>query len=183
MHRLFVRFAILAVVQRIAFGVCWGQVAVSPNAVTVLFGRSEAGDVTSLFVPGDGQVLRMTFFSVPNVTVDPVNFRVEGKLPFKPVSMTFTINSRSVHGGVYRQSLNLYDWTRNLFDPLTNVNGLMPHTFSDMSCPAPGDVSRYVRALDNKVMALVRARPMSPTAVLQWEVEYDAASFVVVSGP
>src|SRR5689334_3882448 len=104
MQRLFARAAMLAVIHRIAFGVCCGQVAVSPNTVTVLFGRTVVGDVTSLFVPGDGQVLRMTFFSVPNVTVDPVNFRVEGKLPFKPVSMTFTVNSRSVHGGIYRQS-------------------------------------------------------------------------------
>jgi hypothetical protein len=182
MHRLFARLSTLAVIHRIAFGVCLGQVNVPPNAVTLLFGKVEAGNVASLAAP-DSDVLRMTWFSVPNNSVDPVNFRVEGKLPFRPVGMTFNLTSRAVHAGMFRQSLNLYDWTKNLFDPLSNVNGPMHMNFTDMQCPAQGDVGRYVRASDNKVMALVRARPVGPVAVLQWEVEYDAASFTIVSGP
>lgn len=183
MHRLFARLTVLVAVQRIALGVCWGQAQVSPNVMTVLFGRVVAGDVGSLSASGEEHVLRMTWLNVPNLSVDPVSFRLEAKLPFRPVSMSFSITSRSVQAGMFRQTLNLYDWTKNLFDPFTNVNGPMYRTFTDMACHAPGDVGRYVRAGDNKVMALVRARPVGPVAVAGWEVEYDTAAFTIVSGP
>ena len=182
MQRLFARLATLALAHRIALGVCWGQVQVTPDVLTVIYGQVVSGDM-SAFIEADGLALRMSRFTVPNVPVDPVTFRLEAKLPFKPVGLKFVLLARSITPGPISQSINLYDWTRNLFDPLTNVTGPLPKTFVQMECNAQGDVSRYVRPGDNKVMALVRARPTGPVAVLLWQVEYDLANFQAVSGP
>jgi len=174
-----VTLAGILVVRDPSFG---ALVEVRPTAVTVLYGRIVSGDATSLAVE-DGSALRVSRFTVPNSLIHPVMFRLEGNLPSSTTSLSFSILGRKVTNGVYSQSLNFYNWTTNLYDPYTNVTGLLQGTYTSMTCTAPGDVSRYVRNSDRKVMALVRVRPVGPTPILQWETEYDRAYFVADSGP
>ena len=157
-------------------------VNVVPSAITVIYGRIVSGGVSSLTFE-DGTTLRMSRFTVPNNLVYPITLRIEAYIPSSTAILSFSVLSRKVSVGAYSQSLNLYNWTTNLFDPNTNVTAMLQGSFTTMDCSASGDVSRYVRASDRKVMALVRVRPIGPTPVLHWETEYDRTFFVADSGP
>lgn len=156
-------------------------VQVSPTTVTVVYGRVVAGDVNGISTV-DGITLKLSKFVVPVVPVDPVTFRVESNLPAVPTSLAFHLIGRAVHFGTYTQSLNLYDWNRNLFDPLTNVTSPLLPTDGEMVCQHIGDVSKFYRVSDLRVWALVRVRAIGFTPVNNWQVEYDRAWFEMDTG-
>ncbi|MBS1724432.1 MAG: hypothetical protein JSS66_15930 [Armatimonadetes bacterium] len=158
------------------------QQAVPVNAVTVVYGRTISGSVADL-VDADGACFRFSRFTVANLQVDPVTLRFEARLPAAPSSLSFHITGRCVAIGNYTQSLNLFDWTKNVFDPFTNATAPLLQSGTTMVCGTFGPPSNYMRTTDNKAMALVRVRVAGPTPLLFWEVEYDQAYFEVQSGP
>lgn len=162
----------------------WGmaQQIVPVNAVTVVYGRAVSGSVREL-TDLDGAFYRFSRFTLPNVPVDPITLRFEARLPSVPTQLSFHIFGRNVAFGSYSQSLNLFDWTKNVFDPFTNVTGPLSQAGVGMVCTTFASPSNYMRTTDNKAMALVRVRVSGPTPVLYWEVEYDQAWFEVQTGP
>lgn len=162
--------------------VAWPGESVAPDRVTPVYGRVTAGSVAQLRLE-DGACLRVSRYTVPNLPVDPVTFRVEATLPSLPAAMSLRLVSRSAQMGAFTQSLNLYDWTKSVFEPMTNVTTPLLTGFAVSVCPTVGAVDRYVRPGDNRVWALVRVRPVGPTFVQVWSAEFDAASFDIEIGP
>lgn len=157
-------------------------VDIVPTTVTIVYGRCAAGDVTSLAL-ADGVGLKVCKFVVPILPVDPVTFRVEANLPGPVSGLKFHVVSKATHFGQYTQSLNLFDWSKSLFDPMTNVTTPLTRSDTEVVCTALGDVSRYVRPNDFRVWALVRARALGFTPVANWQVEFDRAWFEIDAVP
>ncbi|MBS1723231.1 MAG: hypothetical protein JSS66_09800 [Armatimonadetes bacterium] len=155
---------------------------VPASSFTVVFGQKTAGNVASL-ASADGDALRVCRFIVPNQSVDPVQVRMEATLPWQPMNLWFKLRAKAAMVGSYTVSLNLYDWTTSLYDPASNVTTPLSTSYSESETIAKGDISRYVRASDKKVWALVRVRPTGPVSSSAWCADFDQAVWEAVPLP
>lgn len=155
---------------------------VPPTSFTVVYGQKQSGNAASL-VAVDGDALRVCRFFVPNQQTDPVQVRVEANLPWEPMNLWLKATAKSTTGGAFTWSLNLYNWQTGLYDPSTNVTSPLASTYTSQETIAKGDISRYWRASDRKVWALLRARTTGPTTTLNWCVAFDQAVWEAVPMP
>ena len=130
----------------------------------------------------DGEAMRFCRFTVPSADIYPLTLRFEGHLGSTPSSLSFSIIGKSSAFGVYSQSLNLYDWTKGLFEPNTNSTALLSKTYGRMDCFPWSEAWRYVRPSDKKVMALVRVKVIGVEASAGWPADYDRAWFTYEPG-
>lgn len=172
----FSRGTAVAVVRLLAVMAHGSPVEAPVDNVTVLYGKHTSGTVQSLAVE-DGEAMRFCRFLVPNAEVYPITVRFEGHLSSAPSALRFSVVGRSAAMGTYVQSLNLYDWTKNLYEPNTNATAPLRKDYGRMDCYPWGDASKYVRPLDRKVMGLVRVRVIGLEISLGWPAEYDHVWF------
>ncbi|MBS1724165.1 MAG: hypothetical protein JSS66_14570 [Armatimonadetes bacterium] len=164
--------------------VVWTPVStlVPASSFTVVFGQKTSGNAASL-AAADGDALRVCKFIVPNQSIDPVQVRMEGNLPWQPMNLWFRLRAKAATVGSYTVSLNLYDWTTSLYDPASNVTTSLTTSYTESETIAKGDISRYVRANDKRVWALVRVRPTGPVSSSAWCADFDQALWEAVPLP
>lgn len=172
----FMRGVAVVVVRLLAVMAHGSPLEAPVDTVTVLYGKHASGSVQSLAVE-DAEAMRFCRFIVPNAEVYPITVRFEGHLSAMPSTLCFSVVGKSAAFGQYVQSLNLYDWTKNLYEPNTNSTSPLPKTNLRMDCYPWGDASRYVRGSDKKVMGLVRVRVVGLEVSLGWPVDYDHVWF------
>ncbi len=182
MFARFSRSVMAAAVLLVAKTAMSDPVDVQPSTVTIVYGRVFSGNIFSLQADDSNSIV-ISRTLVPNLTVEPIVFRVETSLPATPVSLSFHVLSRQGSAGQYQQYLNLYDWTKGLFEPLTNVTTWLSREWSDVECLAVGSADRFTRPLDNRVWALVRVKPLGLVPTLNWKIEYEKAWFSMTTGP
>lgn len=158
------------------------SVDIQPSTVTVVYGRVSLGNVGSLSAV-DGNCLTVSKFVVPAIPVDPVTFRIETSLPAIPASLVFHLLGHQSNLGQYQQTLNLFDWTKGVFEPQTNVTAMLSKDDTELTCQPIGSVTNYVRQVDNRVWALVRVRTLGLVPTPTWKISYDRAWFETNSGP
>ncbi len=152
---------------------------VAPSSVTVVLGRRDRGNVGSLLRAGDGDVYRTCRFVVPNNQVDPIQVEVAGSTQVRAFSsLRFQTVARFQTAGLYRQTLELFDWQANRYDPTDVSSQNMTSTFGVQTVAATGNRARYVGTA-GALRARFRVRPIGPTALPIWCVEHDAASWLV----
>jgi hypothetical protein len=151
-------------------------VVVRPDSATVVLGRTDSGDVTSLRQE-DGVSLRVCRFIVPNQSVAPIQVRVDGTTAVPPLMLDFTVRSRMATVGSFSQTLELFDWTSNAYDPADARTDLIDTNFASRTQSATGSASRY--SASGALRAKYSVRQSGPAASLVWCHEADLAVWSV----
>lgn len=147
-------------------------VVVRPDSATVLLGRLDAGDATSLRQE-DGAVLRVCRFIVPNQTVAPIQLQVDGTTSVAPQLLDFTVRSRMATVGSFSQTLELFDWTSNAFDPTDRRTDAIDTNFAARTQAGSGSVAKY--SASGALRGKVSVRQTGPSASVVWCHETDLA--------
>ncbi len=115
-----------------------------PIAFQALRGRVDRGDLTSLR-GDDSNPLRVCRFIVPNDPLRVVELRYTLRtITPKPGALVVAVRSRASVGGLLQQTLELFDWAENRFDPTDVLQGNLNTTFTSRVLTATGDLTRYV---------------------------------------
>jgi hypothetical protein len=149
-----------------------------PTSILLELGRIDAGNVNSLLTSGDGNVLRVCRFLVPNQQVAPITFRVNATLSgTSPLgALRFLVRSRMVDAGSFSQTLDMFNWVTNAFDLTDVATAGLNTTFSYRSVIGTGALSRYLSGT-RQMTGRIRVRQTGPAAVVNWCGEFDHAYF------
>jgi len=151
---------------------------VFPETMTVNFGKVTGGDKRSLYFT-DGAPLRICKFIVPNLTVAPITFSIDGTSNYSTLSsLGFVVTSRMINAGAFQEILDLYDWSTSAYS-LTDVStATINLTYSTRTLNATGTVGRYLGP-NHEVRGRIRIRQSGPAATILWCAEIDEATFTV----
>ncbi|MBS1715551.1 MAG: hypothetical protein JST30_14580 [Armatimonadetes bacterium] len=145
---------------------------VFPAAATVNIGWLALGDYFS-FSANDGDVFRVCKFTVPNLQVPPVQVTLSAFSPNATYTkLSLAAVSRAMVSGLFRQTLELYDFRRGDYDPTDVRTDPMTRQWRSDELEATGDIKRYIRT-DRLVRARYSVRCIGPSSVPGWCVEHD----------
>ncbi|MBS1721787.1 MAG: NHL repeat-containing protein [Armatimonadetes bacterium] len=150
---------------------------VEPNAITIVRGRQDAGDVASLATI-DNNSLRVCRFIVLNSTDPPVQVTVRGTSPVtSPSGLSAVVTSRVTITGLFAQDFIMVKNNGQLSGTVrrTDQIGLGKKSVA-ISADLPSD---YV-AGDGTVRVRYNIRPVGPTASVNWCDETDMVAWSVV---
>ncbi|MBS1721554.1 MAG: hypothetical protein JSS66_00955 [Armatimonadetes bacterium] len=153
-------------------------IQLSPDTVTVRIGQTTSGGLGQIS-DIDGQVMRVCKFIVVNQQVAPVTVEVEGACPFgNPATMQFRTYSRQTVSGAFQMTVDLYDWSTNLFSTTAVRTDPIGTNFKAVAVNANAPVSRFVSG-SGRVKARYRVKQAGPGASSAWCNDLDQAVWFV----
>lgn len=151
------------------------ETSVAPTSFSLVFGRQDAGNLTSLAAV-DGDSLRVCRFIVPNATVPPVRVQVDSTVGLSQLeTLVFTLHSRMVHAGAFALELELFDFASGQYRDLASIS--LGTAFVSRSVAGGGTVNDFLGA-GGALRARYSVRSVGPTAVAAWCHEADQAKWV-----
>ncbi|MBS1714284.1 MAG: hypothetical protein JST30_08090 [Armatimonadetes bacterium] len=151
-----------------------------PATMTVELGKLNSGDVTGFAASGDGIVVRVCKFVVPNANAYPVTVRLDATLSGSGATtvsdVVFTVRSRVTVGGAFIQTLELFNWQTNGYDAQSVTNAVNT-TFANRSLNPNGDLTRFVNQTTRQMRARVKIKPNGVVASASWCGEFDYGVF------
>jgi len=156
----------------------WRPCIVHPDLAKVLLGKVTGGTFDSLRTKDDSGLVVCKFI-VPNLSVAPIQVEVEGVSNVEtPVGLTLNVRSRMKHGGLFKQTLQLWNWTTSNWDPSDTDVVPIGLAWIDRSLVATGTVTRYVSPTRTLRMKCSISQT-GPSAVTLWCHETDFVDWEV----
>jgi len=156
-----------------------GSTVIEPTSYTVKLGKAASGNVASL-KSADGDALRVCKFLVPNAQAAPVNVEIDGSSPVaSPGSLSFAVRSKMASSGQFSQTLDMFDWNANGFDPVDVRTDALTTSYSVHELAGSGSLGRYVRSGDGQLRARYRVRVTGVSSVALWCHDVDRAVWYV----
>ncbi|MCW5939006.1 MAG: hypothetical protein KF884_04305 [Fimbriimonadaceae bacterium] len=151
---------------------------VAPQSLVVRLGRIQAGGLPELLVD-DGQELVVCRFFVPNTQVAPVTVEIDGQTSYTKINrLTFAASGKMVNGGVFSQTLDLYDYQANSFSTVDVRIDPVTTTKTRRELDSTGDANRY-RGPNGVLKGRYRVRQTGVGAVAVWCHGQDLVEFIV----
>lgn len=145
------------------------------NTYTIELGKLDAGTLAGVSEQGDGVVLRICRFLVPNVNVSPITVRFDGTIAGAGAatvsSMSYQFRSRMTVAGAFTQVVELFNWNTNAYDA-QNDTGAINTTYKNVTLVPTGNLNRFLNA-SKQVRGRVRIKPNGVVASALWCAEFD----------
>ncbi|MCW5937468.1 MAG: hypothetical protein KIT11_09200 [Fimbriimonadaceae bacterium] len=153
---------------------------IAPTTFTVSLGRLASGNLASL-QSTDGNMLRVCKFIVPNLVVPPVQVQVDSASQpnLTPSLVKFRVTSRMGTTGLFSQTLDMFDWAGNRFDPVDTSTTVSNTTLKTDYATSSGSAARYVRTGSGTLRGRYQIRQTGPASALLWCQETDQAQWLV----
>lgn len=151
---------------------------VVPQSVVVRLGRVQSGGLQDL-ASDDGQELVVCRFFVPNTQVAPVTVEIDGQTNYATVNrLAFAASGKMVHGGVFTQTLDLFDYQANAFSVVDVRTDPVTTSKTRRELWATGSADRY-RGPNGVLKGRYRIRQTGVGAVAVWCHGQDHVEFIV----
>lgn len=159
----------------VLFNTMVASVKVSPSTLTFVRGRQISGDVTSLSVSDDQDLVGELFF-VANQQEAPVQIQFDGTVGLGNVtSITFTLEG-AVNTPNLVQTLMLWDWNSSQWVTIDTRGATL--TDSTASVNVSADAARFVSSAGS-LRARVAYRANGPTASTLWRTATDFVQWTI----